>query len=350
MTAWAVAPLSPLGVAQIPQQISDTCVLFSLLPKSAAKENQNKRERGEGGTIIIGNKRQTHDTSRCICWSSPKGACASGRGIWLLICTAFCLRFYGLWRLSALWFMLYLCLRFSPQLTRWLGVLFNWKPNCWHSKWERGGEGRGGKGRHIFSSFWATVIRFGFHSKVTMLLSTASIKFNFLARNVKYCLYYTDTPHRNIHTNIYTHTHTFDFIEPIIMLLKELHNCNFSQHLLIHRHLLLLCCLLCSFVALVVVAVVLLLVFHCLIVPQWHLGGEQSKRHFHRASQQLSQNIPHSLKSEPSISQYFCVRCDISPYFSYIVSAGRGQRYISLYIVGALIFYVCVSCFYSNCC
>lgn len=135
----------------------------------------------------------------------------------------------------------------------------------------------------------------------------------------------------HLHTYTYTHTHTFVFIEPIIMLLKELHNCNFSQHLLIHRHLLflLLCCLLCSFVALIVVAVALLL-FHCLIVPQWHLGGEQSKRHFHRASQQLSQNIPHSLQSEPSISQYFCVRCTISPYFSYIVSASRGQRYIYL--------------------
>lgn len=136
----------------------------------------------------------------------------------------------------------------------------------------------------------------------------------------------------HLHTYTYTHTHTFVFIEPIIMLLKELHNCNFSQHLLIHRHLLflLLCCLLCSFVALVVVAAVALLLFHCLIVPQWHLGGEQSKRHFHRASQQLSQNIPHSLQSEQIISHYFCVRCTISPYFSYIVSAGRGQRYISI--------------------
>lgn len=154
VTAWAVAPLSPVGVAQIPQQISDTCVLFSLLPKSAATENQNKRERQGGrGTIIIGNKRQTHDTSRCICWSSPKGACASGRGIWLLICTAFCLRFHGLWRLSALWFMLYLCLRFSPQLTRWLGVLFNWKPNCWHSKWERWGKGREGRQRQAHLQF-----------------------------------------------------------------------------------------------------------------------------------------------------------------------------------------------------
>lgn len=92
-SAWL--PGCPVGVAQIPQQISDTCVLFSLLPKSAAKEKQNKR--GAGGTIIRGNKRQTHDTSRCICWSSQKGACASGRGIWLLICTAFCSMLYGLW-------------------------------------------------------------------------------------------------------------------------------------------------------------------------------------------------------------------------------------------------------------
>lgn len=115
---------------------------FRCCQKAQRKRTRTReRKRGEGGTIIIGNKRQTHDTSRCICWSSPKGACASGRGIWLLICTAFCLRFYGLWRLSALWFMLYLCLRFSPQLTRWLGVVFNWKPNCWHSKWERGGKG-----------------------------------------------------------------------------------------------------------------------------------------------------------------------------------------------------------------
>lgn len=162
-----------------------------------------------------------------------------------------------------------------------------------------------------------------------MLLSTASIKFNFLARNVKNCLNYTHT-YTHKYTHLHKFIHTFVFIEPIIMLLKELHNCNFSQHLLIHRHLLLLlCCLLCSFVALVVAAVALLL-FHCLIVPQWHLGGEQSKRHFHRASQQLSQNIPHSLQSEPSISQYFCMRCTISPYFSYIVSASRGQRYISI--------------------
>lgn len=185
-----------------------------------------------------------------------------------------------------------------------------------------------------------------------MFLSPASIKFNFLARNFKYCLYYLHT-HTKTSTHTDTHTQTFVFIEPIIMLLKELHNCNFPQHLLIHR--LLLRCLLCSFVSLFVVAVaVVLLLFHCLIVPQWHLGGEQSKRHCHRASQHLSQNIPHSLQSEPSISQYLCVRSDISPYSSYIVSASRGQRYIHIhihmYIVGVRIFYVCVSCFYSDCC
>lgn len=137
------------------------------------------------------------------------------------------------------------------------------------------------------------------------------------------------------------------------MLLKELHNCNFSQHLLIHRHLLLLllllCCLLCSFVALF-----LLLLFCCCFIVSSSLSGTWGANNQSDISTEHRSNCRKYTPQSPKRAKHFPVFLYALYNFPiFFVHCQRQQRtaiYLHIKIVGVLIFYVCISCFYSNCC